>query len=372
MSRFLPTSKPEYQFEYWAKCNRNNLKYIWYFSLLTLVVFTLHLIYHLRLGDQVLSVQMMPYTLLYTFCIVYSLVNMLVLSRLRNRPALQPLANLIEIFFPFMMATIAVLLSIKATQNGLGITPFVAILLLLSFFLEGKYLLKLAMVGGAFLALVTLLFMVTTVEVYSATIAIAASSAIACLVIANITEHSRVQEFETLAKLTSKNRQLRLLSQQDHLTGLLNRRAIDRYLERELTRSERFDHPLSLLMIDIDDFKIINDQHGHILGDQVLQEVAHTIMLQVRDVDYVGRIGGDEFLVILIETGKESAMQIAKRMLLEIAKVTVSEERIKITISVGHAVSEGESHMALIEKADKALYDAKRAGKNKVRSKTAV
>ncbi len=368
MTRFVPKCKPQYQPEYRIKCNRNNLRSVWYFSLFTLLIFSFHLIHHFRLGEEAVSAEMMPYTLLYGFAIAYSLLNMLVLFRLRSLPALQVVANIIEAIFPFMAAAIAVTLSILSAKAGLGITPYAITLMLLSFVLQGMFPVILTFVLMAFIGISVALYLMLPITIASPSIAIAFSTAAACILIAFLTEKMRIREFETLAALNNSNRQLTLLTKQDHLTGLLNRRAIDQALVRELARSERFDHQLSLLMIDIDDFKHVNDKHGHVEGDRILQSLSQMIEKHVRDVDYVGRIGGDEFVVILIETDKSSAMQIAQRMLKAIAAMAQKDNDIVVTVSIGHALSEGESHVALIEKADKALYQAKRAGKNKARS----
>ena len=372
MSRLFPKPKPEFEIEYRHICNQNNLRYVWYFSLFTCVVFAFHLIHHFRLGHQALSAEMIPYTLIYSFCIVYPAINMLLLGKLKHMPALQPVTNVIEVVFPYFMAAVAILLSTMSATFGLGITPYAVIMMLMSFVLQGQIVALISLIVISFLLMSVTLYLMTPVEVYSPLIAIAFTTGIACALIANLTENLRIKQFELVSELNESNRKLQHLSQHDHLTSLLNRRAIDRILDRELTRSQRFDHPLSILMLDIDDFKEVNDSRGHVFGDRVIQEVAKTIASHVRDVDYVGRIGGDEFIVILIETDHDLALQIANRMRKEIAMIRIPEDDMFVTISIGHAVSEGESHLALIEKADKALYQAKRAGKNKVRSLHAV
>lgn len=368
MSSLFPRTKPAFRAEYEVSCNTHNLKYVMYFSTLACIVFGLHLLHHFRLGYEALNPQMLPYTLLYSFAIVYSSFNILFLSKLRELPALSSVANFIEFIFPFFMASLAVLLSGLSANLGLGVTPFAIIMMVLSFTLQGQFILMCCVVALAFWTLAITLVFTTESVVYSPLIAICFTISLACLVIANLTERLRIRQFETVVELNNNNRQLQLLCQQDHLSGLLNRRAIDQVLERELSRSERFDHPLSLLMIDIDDFKHINDAFGHVFGDQILIEVSDSIKMHVRDVDYVGRIGGDEFLVILVETHHDHALQVADRMRNEVFKLNSKYQDCTISISIGHGISEGESYLAFIEKADKALYLAKNAGKNKVRS----
>ncbi|TRY32902.1 GGDEF domain-containing protein [Aliiglaciecola sp. M165] len=368
MSRLFPKPKPAYEAEYTVHCNTNNLKYVTYFSMLSVLVFGFHLIHHFRLGIGAISAEMMPYTLLYSFAIIYPLFNILFLHKLKDIPALTPVARFIETLFPFFMGSIAVILSALSSLYGLGVTPFAIIMMVICFTLQGQFILLSSVVGLGFWVLSIVLLMYTEPNIYSPLIAISFTTTLACIIIANVTEHMRIRQFEVLTELNANNRQLRLLSQQDHLTQLLNRRAVDQALERELARSERFNHQLSLLIIDVDDFKYLNDAFGHVFGDRILVDIAECIKLHVRDVDYVGRIGGDEFIVILVETNQENAIQIADRMRGEVLQLQQKHQNSKISISIGHASSDGESHIALIEKADKALYLAKNAGKNKVRS----
>lgn len=368
MSRLYPKPRPAFEAEYRIHCNSNNLKLVWYFSLLACIVFGFHLLHHFRLGMDAFSTEMMPYTLLYGFSIVYPAINMLLLHKLKTMPPLEPIAIFIELLFPFFMCAIAVMLSVLSAQFGMGITPFAILMMVVCFTLQGNFLLiSIAAVLG-FFSLTTSLIWSLPNELYSPLVAISFTTTLACIVIANLTEGLRVNQFEIVSELNNTNRQLKLLSQQDHLTGLLNRRAVDAILQKELSRSERFDRPLSLLMIDIDNFKHINDAYGHVYGDKMLKDVANSVKMHVRDVDHVGRIGGDEFVVMLVETDHNYAIQVAERMRQEVCKLLSNHADENVSISIGHAVSEGESYIALIEKADRALYRAKKAGKNKVRT----
>ena len=336
--------------------------------MLACIAFGFHLLHHFRLGMAAFSSEMLPYTLLYGFSMLYSATNMLLLHKLKTMPPLESIAIFIELLFPFFMCAIAVMLSVLSAQFGLGITPFSILMMVICFTLQGRFTLILCLVTIGFIGLSISLFLLLPASVYSPLIAIGFTTSLACIVIANMTESMRVNQFEIVSDLNNTNRQLKLLSQQDHLTGLLNRRSIDAILQQELSRSERFDHPLSLLMIDIDNFKQVNDDFGHVYGDKIIKDVAISIRMHVRDVDHVGRIGGDEFVVMLVETDHNYAIQVADRMRHEVSKLFNDRSEGKVTISIGHAVSEGESYIALIEKADRALYRAKKAGKNKVRT----
>jgi diguanylate cyclase (GGDEF)-like protein len=160
----------------------------------------------------------------------------------------------------------------------------------------------------------------------------------------------------------------------DELTGLSNHRGFHQLIEKEATRAERFDHLLSLIMLDIDDFKQINDAYGHLQGDKVLRMVGRVLQLESRGVDEPARYGGEEFVVALPETGLEGALDLAERVRSRIASEQVPRVggggTISVTASVGVASIRGsvEGAEALIAAADAALYEAKRAGKNRVAS----
>ena len=168
------------------------------------------------------------------------------------------------------------------------------------------------------------------------------------------------------------------LSQLDGLTEVYNRRAFEELLAAEISRSDRFRRPFSLLMVDLDDLKVINDRLGHQAGDQVLKEVAWTLKTSVRNCDAVARYGGDEFAIILVETGKTDAMTTANRLsrLVRVledghSRGLAGEDR-PMTISVGVASypTDGKVKDELIRSADKALYDAKVGGGDCVRPAT--
>lgn len=164
------------------------------------------------------------------------------------------------------------------------------------------------------------------------------------------------------------------LSQIDGLTDLYNYRTFYEMLETEITRSKRYLHPLSLLMIDLDDMKIYNDTLGHPAGDAVLKEVAWLLRKAVRNLDVVARYGGDEFAVILIETDKEGAVAIAERLGRLVEETSFEHEEVlprqTMTISIGIATypTDATDKMELVTKADNALYEAKMMGGNLVRT----
>jgi diguanylate cyclase (GGDEF)-like protein len=173
-------------------------------------------------------------------------------------------------------------------------------------------------------------------------------------------------------KLSETLSQLRLLAQRDALTGLHNRREFQRILEEEWDRSVRFKRPFTLVMIDIDHFKKINDVHGHQIGDEVLRHVASLLAGQVRNVDRVARYGGEEFALLMVETDRKGGIESMQRLGLLLAEtpcyVPKNDLTIPVTLSAGVATSLSDAGSAneLVAAADKALYAAKAGGRNRI------
>lgn len=157
----------------------------------------------------------------------------------------------------------------------------------------------------------------------------------------------------------------------DSLTGISNRRYFMLRAEQELGRARRFAHTLSMLMLDIDFFKAVNDSHGHAVGDLVLIKLAKIACDAIRDVDVLGRIGGEEFAILLPETDTQMAAQVAERLRQEIEAAGVPIEQgpaIRFTVSIGGATlcDDDAGIDALLKRADQALYQAKQTGRNRV------
>lgn len=156
----------------------------------------------------------------------------------------------------------------------------------------------------------------------------------------------------------------------DPLTGLHNRRSFDNLAEKEALRVGRFGHSLSLLMLDIDDFKTVNDTYGHQVGDQVLKAISSHLQMESRAVDEPARFGGEEFAVLCPETEAEEAMLLAERLLAAIGRESIETDAgpLNVTVSIGVASLPGDAEevVDLIAAADGALYEAKRSGKARV------
>lgn len=189
------------------------------------------------------------------------------------------------------------------------------------------------------------------------------------LVKGEISSRSVERSLRYALKLGETLEALRRLATRDQLTGLLNRREFDRILADEEERSRRFGHPFGLVMVDIDRFKWINDTHGHPVGDAVLREVARRLSDQVRSVDRVARFGGEEFAVVLMESDRAAAFEMARRLCAAIEREPVLANEtlpLHVTVSAGAASlpNDAEAADALVAAADKALYAAKAAGRN--------
>lgn len=171
--------------------------------------------------------------------------------------------------------------------------------------------------------------------------------------------------------IRDRTHELELLARKDALTGLFNRKALDEQLKSEVDRATRYQHEMILMMLDIDHFKLVNDNYSHLAGDRVLKEIARILLKTIRTTDFAARFGGEEFIVLLPETDIKEAGQLAERLRREIGDLKVEDEEgqsIDITASIGVAMfpEHAQTPRNLIGKADEALYEAKKQGRNRV------
>jgi diguanylate cyclase (GGDEF)-like protein len=183
--------------------------------------------------------------------------------------------------------------------------------------------------------------------------------------------HATMQRLEdSLCQLKDAHRQLEGLSRLDSLTPVDNRRALMEALALEFHRSRRYQHPFALLFLDVDHFKEINDRHGHVFGDHVLLHVVQLARGIIRPPDIMGRYGGEEFVIGLVECDQAGALQIAERIRLKIAQDQFAWEHraTAVTVSIGVVMLSLEIDRVetLITRADQAMYHAKRRGRNRV------
>lgn len=193
----------------------------------------------------------------------------------------------------------------------------------------------------------------------------------------SVSPHSRAEFLQSCMFLTAQlsifNRlaQAEQLLHRDDLTGLYNHRFLDASLRQEIKRTQRFQTSFCILFIDLDNFKPINDEHGHMSGSGVLRQVADVLRDSLREVDTIFRYGGDEFVVVLLETTAQTGALAAERIRRRIAQhpfATEGGQVVKITCSIGVVAcpEHGEDHGALLNAADVCMYKSKRTGKNQV------
>lgn len=173
-----------------------------------------------------------------------------------------------------------------------------------------------------------------------------------------------------ISRRKAMEQELRLLASTDTLTGLHNRHSFLHQAELMLKAAERFHHPCVALMLDIDHFKSINDGHGHLTGDRALQRVAETLRQGLREVDLLGRLGGEEFAAMLPEISLDQALDVAERLRAGVEALRVSNpdgEPLRMTVSIGVALRKdvGDDLESLLVRADSALYQAKSGGRNR-------
>ncbi len=182
--------------------------------------------------------------------------------------------------------------------------------------------------------------------------------------------HILAQQFVSGIKGAFLFKQVQELTITDSLTQIFNRRYFLERFNEEMERSKKFKFCFSFLMIDIDHFKEYNDHYGHLVGDAILREVTKTIKENTRQIDFMGRYGGEEISIVLVETDRDQARFAAERIrqAIESRHITVYDEDLKVTVSIGLSTfpQDASDTQTLIDKADEALYLAKQTGRNRV------
>lgn len=174
---------------------------------------------------------------------------------------------------------------------------------------------------------------------------------------------ARIKNHLELKRVKDK---LKKMAVTDSLTGLFNHGFIYQRLKEEVEKARRYSKNLSIIMFDLDKFKKINDNYGHQFGDKVLKKVSDVIKICVRNIDLIGRYGGEEFLLVLPETDLEAAKLVAERIREQIEKIVWGNTPLKVTISGGLTQIGEEDEFDFLREADKLLYKAKQNGRNKI------
>ncbi|MBL0038710.1 MAG: diguanylate cyclase [Nitrosomonadales bacterium] len=181
--------------------------------------------------------------------------------------------------------------------------------------------------------------------------------------------HSHAEVVAKNKAMQQQNQLLETLSITDGLTGLYNRSKLDVILKDELARFKRNQRPFAVLMMDIDYFKTLNDSYGHIAGDEVIAAVAKILSQSIRSVDYAARYGGDEFIIIMVETTADMALKMAERIRSQVndMRYSANGQIVSVTVSIGvvQCQQSDATPTAVFARADSALYEAKRAGRNR-------
>jgi len=170
----------------------------------------------------------------------------------------------------------------------------------------------------------------------------------------------------TNEELKRMNDALKELALKDGLTGLYNHRSFQETLRHEMERARRYHHLLSIILLDIDHFKLYNDTYGHPEGDTLLKAFGKLISSHVRGADFVARYGGEEFVILLPEMGKEEAQKAAEKIRKYIEEHPFPNRQVTVSIGVAAYPEDGDDSGLLVNEADKALYEAKRNGRNRV------
>lgn len=167
--------------------------------------------------------------------------------------------------------------------------------------------------------------------------------------------------------LEKANRRIEELSRTDTLTGLANRRHFVDYFEKTISQARRHSQPLSLIMIDLDRFKEVNDTYGHTAGDDLLSAIGDLLNQQTRKEDLAARIGGEEFAVLLTQAGTEEALEYAERLRKEVMELDIEPVPEEVTASLGISTMKSDDDIeSMMKRADEALYRSKEAGRNRV------
>ncbi|MCD6567691.1 MAG: diguanylate cyclase [Dehalococcoidia bacterium] len=184
-----------------------------------------------------------------------------------------------------------------------------------------------------------------------------------------------MERWRQIQQSLASQEQLERLANFDALTGVYNRRAILGRLDEQMRQSERYKTELGMLMLDIDHFKRVNDRYGHLVGDEVLEKFAGLVQENTRDVDAVGRYGGEEFIVVLPQTNTASVLEVAERIRRAVEAAVMQDSQgnaFGITVSTGvSAYRPGDDRLSIISRADDALYKAKENGRNRIESSPA-
>ena len=266
-----------------------------------------------------------------------------------------------------LMATEALELYLKSDINNMRETPITIFIVLMFYLFQAPQIWQPVIAGGlgsvAYILTLAAWYQCSARLHFKHRIDLCPGQRLRLLFLHSFRDRATRREFFALTELKHK-------AETDVLTGILNRRRVMELGEREFRAAKRYDHACSLLLLDVDHFKKVNDSLGHAAGDEVLVSIANRCAATLRQVDIFGRVGGEEFALFMPHSTKEQAMQAAERLRKVIADTpfTTGENTLTVTVSIGVAemTPEMDTLDALFRQADNALYEAKRRGRNGV------
>ncbi len=344
-----------------------------------LVLLPLFQFFYYLLSPIVSSQTFIPHTMMFGVCCVYLLLP----SQIHKLVW----ARLLTVFGYSLICLGASLVMMILSQNQFGTLSLtgvqMAMLAAHSQILISIVLLPLTLYEGLIMTAIVTFFLawsswwtvpIERDSVQTSQIFVLVTTAIFVLSVVHFQAILRRRAFDASFDLARSVAQLQLLSTLDGVTGGFNRLYLQRILAHEISRAARFSHPLSALMFDLDNFKAVNDTQGHTVGDEVLRVVNEATLVAVREVDITARYGGDEFMVVLPETERADALEIAERVqqyVHEKLQEHFGTQTIagRVTLSMGvTTLRPNEKHTPenVISLADERLYEAKRTGKNRI------
>ena len=331
--------------------------------IIELVIVLLYISTYLLMQDKILVI---------IHIINFSIVLLSYLFFIKNPVKRKALVSNITIFIQFFSALTIVLLTGGIESSALIWFPFLpAIMVFMNGIKNAVIWLALSIFLFLYLYFVQSLNLNTVIIGHSTItdrfLDIIMMAFTAILVISGI-DISRKRTFK---KLEDTQSELKILATTDPLTGLFNRRCFEDRAEAEIKRSIRYNKSLTVIMADLDHFKKINDNFGHKVGDHALKEVAKIIRKSLRDIDLIGRYGGEEFIMLFPELDQTTSLTVAERLRKEIENtvISVKERTVKITVSLGITeLSKGSKYSldTLTHRADEALYKSKDNGRNMI------
>ncbi|TSE38064.1 putative diguanylate cyclase YdaM [Tepidimonas fonticaldi] len=296
--------------------------------------------------------------------------------RLHARPVLPIVGRILPLAVSAVVLAWAIVLTVMDQAVSSSVNPYVNAAVGVAIVLLLRPSTMVGLMGMAWVALAWVLGGTTDDPAVLATNRMNAASATALAILVSILFWRHYARTELLQRaLAESNRQLEAqraeleaLATRDPLTGLLNRREFVRQAEHELARARRLGAPLTLIMLDLDHFKAINDRHGHAVGDEVLRQTARYMAGSTRQTDRVARFGGEEFVLLLPDTSAEQAWHLADKLREGLARVCIPTLGVPVTASLGVASVLGTESVtleAVLHRADQAMYEAKRSGRNR-------